>query len=207
MSRRRPVAGDEPFRGVVCLGRNPIGILGEPEVDFPQLRREVEAGGGGKPPGGGEDIVAPDELFVLVGDQKAAPAQLANRRCVLELDPFLLRNREQGGQRAAVQRRSLSGQCRGDERRIAFAVDEEERRSSNARQWLVRRRGFRAFGLHAHELRRDRRRPGLGIGLRRPWLVRLWQWRRHWLRRRLRLFFRAERHGDTPSLDSDAART
>ena len=96
------MAGDEAFRGVVCLGRDSIGILREPEIDVPQLRREVEAGGGGKPPGACKYLVAPAELFVLVADQEAALAELANGSRILNLDPVPLRNREQGGERVAV---------------------------------------------------------------------------------------------------------
>lgn len=96
------MAGYEAFRGVVCLGRDLIGILREPEVDVPQLRRKVEAGGGGKPPGACKYLVAPAELFVLVADQEAALAELANGSRILNLDPVPLRNREQGGERVAV---------------------------------------------------------------------------------------------------------
>jgi hypothetical protein len=193
------MAGDESSRGVVCLRRDPLGVVGKPEVDVPQLRREVEAGGRRMPPRLREDPVAPDELTVFLADQQATPAEVANGPRMLDLGPVALRNREQDRERVRLERCCLAGQGRGDERRIAFAVDEEKRRSANARQRLARPGlVLLRFRFHPYELRGDRRWPWHRVG-RLGGLRRLWLWGRLRLGRLRRLFLRAARHGISPS--------
>jgi hypothetical protein len=103
-----------------------------------------------------EDLVSPAELPVLFADQEAAGTEVANGSRVLPIDPLALRDGEQRRERLALDRPSLARQRRSGERRIPFAVDEEERRSANARQRLARPRVGRRLlfvaVVDAHEL-------------------------------------------------------
>jgi hypothetical protein len=86
----------------------------------------------------GQQLVAAAQLFVrlvvAVDEQQPAAGELTNATRVLGLDPPGLRDSEEQAQVVELEQARLACQRRGDERRVAFAVDEEKRRSARVRQ-------------------------------------------------------------------------
>jgi hypothetical protein len=148
--------------------------------------------GRGRKPFADEPIFAVAQVRVLRCQEEASSNQLGDVPALSNLDPPSLRDREERVQEVRLERCRLTSQRRGDERRIAFAVNEEERRSLYPRQRLagldewshvdrLRLRGlrlrFRRFGfrlvLLAHdEQRHVDRRPRLRLRRLRLWLGR-----------------------------------
>jgi hypothetical protein len=82
----------------------------------------------------GEAIFAFAQVRVHRCQEEASSDQLGDVRALSDLDPPSLRDRKERVQEVRLERRRLTSQGRGDERRIPFAVNEEERRSPDPRQ-------------------------------------------------------------------------
>jgi hypothetical protein len=144
-------------------------------------------------PFAGEPILAVAQIRVLRCQEEAPSNQLGDVRALTDLDPPSLRDRQERVQEVRFERCRLTSQRRGDERRIPFAVNEEERRSPDPWQRLagaldewshvdrLRFRGLRLrlrrFGLRLVLLALDEwshvdRRPRLRLRGLRLWLGR-----------------------------------
>jgi hypothetical protein len=191
------VAFDKPGRGLHGPRGNLRGVFGKLEIGASHPRREVIESGG-RTPFVGEPFFAVDQVRVLGCQEEASFNQLCDVRALLDLDPRSLRDREERVQDVHSERRRVTRQRRRNERRIPFAVNEEERRSPNPRQRLAGSLGEPSHVDRLFRSRRLRLRRRFRLGLLfdlpasderchvdvRP--LRLWLWRRLWRRLRLR---------------------
>jgi hypothetical protein len=132
------VALDELRRGSLGVGGDLPLVRRQRELGIAEPRREMVERRSGMPGDRSEQLVAAPELgkrvVVAVEEQQAAPRELSDPARVCDLRPLGVRDPEEQRQRLLLDRTCLSGQDRRDERRIARAVDEEERRSAGAGQ-------------------------------------------------------------------------